>query len=60
MHSKKMGKFDQWEVEDALGTLLRADEIGKNKELMKQVMALAKKKDSSMVEAGLIKKQMSK
>jgi hypothetical protein len=57
---KKMGKFELYEVEIALDTLLRADQIGKDKDLMKQVMILAKRKDTSMVEAGLIKKQMKR
>jgi hypothetical protein len=61
MHTEqKMGTFERYEVEGALETLLRADQIGKDKDMMKQVMILAKQKDASMVEAGLIKKQMMK
>lgn len=60
MHEKKMGKFELYQVENALSILLDADKIGKDKELMKQVMILAQKQDASMVDAGLIKKHMKK
>lgn len=58
MHEPKMGKFDKWEVENALRTLLEADKIGKNKALMKQVMICAKEQDKALEDVGLIKKAM--
>ena len=41
---KKSGKFDKWEVEDALRTLQRAEEIRKDEKLMKEVMKMGKLK----------------
>lgn len=53
-------QIDDWEVESALETLLRAEEITKDKNLMTKVKALAKKKDKAMTSAGLICGRMSK
>jgi len=61
MHKEPMmGKFNKYEVEDAMRAIIRVDEIGKDKDLMKQVMILAKKHETSMVDTGLVKKVMNK
>jgi len=39
---KEYGKFDKWEVEDALRTLKSAQKIKADKELMEQVKKCAK------------------
>lgn len=41
---EKKGKFDKWEVEDALRTLQRAEEIRKDEKLMKEVVKFGKEK----------------
>lgn len=40
----KANDLSDWEVEDALRTLIRADEIKKDKKLMGKVKELAKQK----------------
>lgn len=44
MKEDKMGKFDKWEVEDALRSLQRAEEVRKDEKLMKEVFKLARLK----------------
>ena len=60
MHEKKMGKYDKWEVESALETLLQADVISKDKALMKEVMKCAKEQDEALDNIGLINKSRNK
>lgn len=46
-----------WEVEDALRTILRAEEIKKDAKMMKRVEALAVRKQEEMKTAGIIGKK---
>lgn len=45
---EKMGTFDKYEVENACDTLLRAEEIKKNPELMAEVSKIIDKKHSAI------------
>ena len=60
MHEEKMGKYDKWEVEEALRTILEADKISKDKALMKEVMKCAKEQDEALETTGLINKSRNK
>jgi len=46
--TKKYGKYDDYEIENAARTLMEADEIKADKEKMKYVVECMKKKTDSM------------
>jgi len=57
MRGQPAVKMDnKWEAEDALRTLIRAEEIKKDKDLMKRVETLAKKQQQDAEKLGLLGK----
>lgn len=48
---KKYGKFDKWEIECAVDTLLRAEEIRADKEKMVYIAPMIKEKADKMMKA---------
>ena len=55
-----MKSDDEWEVQHALDTLLRAEEIKADKRMMKKVTALAKKQQARLSKSGIINKARAK
>lgn len=49
-----MKSENDWEVESAFDTLVRAEEIQKDPAMMKKVEALAKKKMAALEKTGLV------
>lgn len=48
---KEYGKYDKWEIDSAVRTLLEAEEIKMDKDKMKYVAMCMKEKADAMVEA---------
>lgn len=48
---KEFGKFDRWEVESAVNTIIRAEQIKLDKELMKYVLPELEKQKQALDKA---------
>ena len=51
---EKTKKYDEWEIKDAVRTLVQAEEIKQNKELMKLVIPELKKQSNAMEQAAKV------
>lgn len=51
---EKTKKYDEWEIKDAVRTLVQAEEIKQNKELMNLVIPELKKKSNAMEQAAKV------
>ena len=51
---KKTKKYDEWEIKDAVRTLVQAEEIKQNKELMNLVIPELKKQSNAMEQAAKV------